>query len=116
MPDRFSDRSPDRTSEDDLRAHAAFRARQSGCGIGAAVARSGQNDRGHFWECIVSNGNEWHFIEVLGADLGPFPGLPSEDVEQGIERFAATLPESDRLSEILNASPLHVARSGAISA
>jgi hypothetical protein len=92
MPDRFSDRSPDHPSEDDLRAHAAFGARRSESGIGAAVARSGYSDGEPFWECIVSDGEEWHFIRVLGVDLGPYPDLAGEDVEQGIERFAATLP------------------------
>ena len=114
MPDRFSDRSPDRTSEDDLRAHAAFQARHSASGIGAAVARSGQDDGEHFWECIISDGEEWHFIRVLGVDLGSFPDLMGEDIEQGIARFAATLPQANRLRALLNASPLHVERSGTV--
>src|SRR5436309_3547727 len=108
MPDRFSDRSPDRPTDDELRAHAAFEARRRASGIGAAVARSGYEDGGHFWECIVSDGEEWHFIRVLGADLGPSPDLGTEDIEQGIERFAATLPDSYRLAALLNANPLHV--------
>ena len=115
MPDRFSDRSPDHPSEDDLRAHAVFEARRSASGIGAAVARSGYRDGGHFWECIVSDREEWHFIEVLGVDFGPSPDVPPEDIEQGIQRFAATLPESYRLRALLNASPLHVDRRGTVS-
>ena len=71
MTDRFSDRSPDYPSEDDLRAHAAFEARRSASGIGAAVARAGARDGEHFWECIVSDGEEWHFIRVLGVDFRP---------------------------------------------
>ena len=114
MPDSFGDRSPDRPSEDDLRAHAAFEARRSASGIGAAVARSGYSDREHFWECIVSDGDEWHFIRVLGVDLGRFPDLAVEDIEQGIARFATTLPESYRLGALLNANPLHVDRSGTV--
>jgi len=115
MPDRFSDRSPDHPSDEDLRAHAAFAAPRSAGGVGVAVARSGYSDGEHFWECIVSDGEQWHFIRVLGADLSPSPGLASEDVEQGVERFAATLPESDRLPALLNANPLHVDRSGTVS-
>jgi hypothetical protein len=115
MPDRFSDRSPDHPSEDDLRAHAAFEAGRSASGIGAAVARSGNSDGEHFWECIVTDGDESHFIRVLGVDLGPYPDLASADVERGIERFAAGLPESYRLSALVNASPLHVDRSGTVS-
>jgi hypothetical protein len=115
MPDRFGDRSPDHPSEDDLRAHAAFEARRSASGIGAAVARSGYRDGEHFWECIVSDGEEWHFIRVLAVDLGSSPDLATEDIERGIERFAATLPERYRLGALLNATPLHVDRRATVS-
>jgi hypothetical protein len=115
MPDRFSDRSPDVPSEDELRAHAAFNARQSTSGIGAAVARFDRSQSGHSWECIVSDADEWHFIRVLGVDLGSTPDLDSEDIERGIERYAATLPESHRLGALLNANPLHVDRNGTVS-
>ena len=115
MPNGFSDRSPDHPSEDELRAHAAFRARRSVSGIGAAVGRSGYSEGEHFWECIVSYRDEWHFIRVLGVDLSPSPNLAGEDIEQGIEQFAATLPESNRLRALLNANPLHVDRSGTVS-
>src|SRR5262249_13255957 len=116
MPDRFSDRSPDRPSEDELRAHAAFEAGRSPSGIGAAVAQEGYNRGAPFWECIVSDGKEWHFIRVLGRDLAPYQDLPIEDIEHGIERFAATFPESDRLRLLLNADPLQVDRSGTVGA
>ena len=115
MPDRFGDRSPDHPSEDDLRAHAVFEARRSASGLGAAVARSGYLNGEHFWECIVSDGEAWHFIRVLGVDFGPSPDLTPEDVERGIERFATTLPESYRLSALLNANPLHIDRRGTVS-
>ena len=114
MPDRFSDRSPDRPSEDELRSHAAFEAARSASGIGAAVAQAGYSHGEPFWECIVSDGHEWHFVRVLGIDLSPAEELPIEDIEHGIERFAATFPESDRLRELLNANPLHVDRSGTV--
>jgi hypothetical protein len=114
MPDRFSDRSPDHPSEDELRAHAAFAARRNPSGIGVAVARSGHAGGEHFWECIVSDGGEWHFIRVLGVDLGRTPTLIPEDIEHGIEAFAARLPESDRLYALLNANPLHVDRTGTV--
>jgi hypothetical protein len=116
MPDRFSDRSPDNPPDDDLRAHAAFEARRSASGIGAAVERSGYSDGEHFWECIVSDGEEWHFMRVLGVDLGPSPDLATDDIEKGIERFARTLPESYRLQALVNTNPLHVDRSGTVSA
>jgi len=115
MPDRFSDRSPDHPSEGDLREHAAFEAQRSPGGIGAAVAQSGYSNGRHTWECIVSDGEQWHFIQVLGVDLSPAPGLASEDVEQGVEAYAATLPESSRLEALLNANPLHVDRSGTVT-
>jgi hypothetical protein len=115
MPDRFSDASPDRPSDDDLREQAAFAAGRSPSGIGAAVTHSGYSNGEHFWEVIVSDGRQWQFIRVLGADLGPTPDLAGEDIAQGIEAFAATLPQSDRLYALLNANPLHVNRSGAVS-
>jgi hypothetical protein len=114
MPDPFSDRSPDFPPEDQLREQAAFDARRSACGIGAAVARSGYSDGEHFWECIVSNGEEWHFIRVLGVGVGRSSDLTSQDIEQGIERFAATLPDSYRLDALLNTNPLHMDRSGTV--
>ncbi len=115
MPDRFSDRSPDRPSEDDLRVHAAFEAGRSASGIGAAVTQSGYTDGEPFWECIISDGQEWHFIQVLGVDLSPTPDLSTDQIELALERFAATFPESDRLRMLLNANPLHVDRSGTVS-
>jgi hypothetical protein len=115
VPDRFSDASPDVPPEDELRAHAAFNARQSASGIGAAVTRFSRSDGGHYWECIVSDGDEWHSIRVRGVDLGATPDLASQDIERGIERYAATLPESYRLAALVNANPLHVDRSGRVS-
>jgi hypothetical protein len=115
MPDRFSDRSPDHPSDDELRAHAAFEAQRSASGIGAAVVRSGYGDGEPFWECIVSDGQEWHFIRVLGVELAPAEELPIDEIERGIERFAGALPESNRLLTLLNASPLHVDRGGRVT-
>lgn len=115
MGDWFSDRSPDRPSEDELRAQAAYEARRNASGIGAAVARSGRSDGERSWECIVSDGEEWHFIRVLGVDLGPSTNLGTEDIQRGIERFAATLPDSSRLHALLDANPLHIDRSGTVS-
>jgi hypothetical protein len=115
MPDRFSDRSPDQPSDDELREEAAYEARRAASGIGAAVARTGYDGGEHYWDCIVSDGQEWHFIRVLGVDLGPISELATEDIEHGIERFAATLPESNRLGALLNANPLHVDRSSTVS-
>jgi hypothetical protein len=115
MTDRFADRSPDRPTDEELRADAAFRAGQSGSGIGVAVVRSDYRDGEPFWECIVTDGKEWHFIEVIGVDLGAFPDVGTNEIEQGIERFAATLPDSYRLGELLGANPLHVDKRGTVT-
>ena len=90
------------------RAHAAFRARRSGTGIGAALVRSTATDREHVWECIVTDGREWHYVRVLGSGFGRFPDIPVEAIESGIERFAGTLPAQSRIYNLLNASPLHI--------
>jgi hypothetical protein len=103
------------TPVDEALAHAEFHARAGVSGIGSAVVRSEYEDGGHFWDCVVTDGREWHYIRVLGPDLGPFPSFSSEDIESGIDRFAATLPSEARLRALLNANPLHVDRDGEIS-
>ena len=50
------------------------------------------------------------------APAWPLEDLPIEDIEHGVERFAATLPQSDRLSALLSANPLHVDRNCTVSA
>ncbi|MGZ4249120.1 MAG: hypothetical protein ACXVUE_12550 [Solirubrobacteraceae bacterium] len=98
----------------DFRAHAEFHARESPTGIGAAVVKSSVEAGERVWECIVTDGREWHYVRVVGVDLPPFPNISSEQVEEGIERFAATLPQ-DRLRHLLNANPLHIDADGAVS-
>jgi hypothetical protein len=96
------------------RRHAEFRARSNPSGIGAAVISSTFEGGEHVWECIVSDGHERHYVRVLSPDLGPFHNLSPEDVEQAIERFAATLPASNRIRHLLNANPLHLTRDGTV--
>jgi hypothetical protein len=98
------------TSAEQYRAHAAFRARRNGTGIGAALVRSTSSDDVHVWECIVTDGREWHYLRVLGSGLGRFPDITVEAIESGIERFAATLPAQNRIYNLLNANPLHIDR------
>jgi hypothetical protein len=43
-----------------------------------------------------------------------FPDLSGEDVEEGIERFAATLLSENRIRQLLNANPLHIDRQGSV--
>jgi hypothetical protein len=107
--------SPDLAKTELYRAHAEFHARESPSGVGAAVITSRFKGGEHVWECIVSDGDEWHYVRVLGPDLGPFPNLSSEDVEHAIERFAATLPAPDRIRHLLNANPLHIDRDGNVA-
>jgi hypothetical protein len=99
----------------DFRAHAEFHARESQSGVGAAVIRSTSENGEHVWECIVTDGHEWHYVRVVGVDLPPFPSISTEQVEEGIERFAATLPAQDRIRHLLNASPLHIDIDGTVS-
>jgi len=61
-----------------------------------------------YWDCIVGDLDEWHYVQVIGIELGPFTGVPPEDIEDGIERFAAALPTENRLHQLINFSPLHV--------
>ena len=103
------------TPAEQYRAHAAFRARGSGTGIGAALVRSTANDREHVWECIVTDGREWHYIRVLGSGLGQFPDISVGEIESGIERFAGTLPAQNRIYNLLNANPLHIDRNRNVS-
>jgi hypothetical protein len=112
-PDRSAD--PVRRSPiEDVRAHAAFHLREDGVGVGAGVVRSSFEHGEKFWDCIVRDAHESHYIRVRGSDLGPFPNISAEDVEQGVERFAATLPPRHRLRHLLNANPLHIERDGIV--
>jgi hypothetical protein len=99
----------------ELRAHAEFHARESPSGIGAAVVESSVDADEHVWECIVSDGREWHYVRLVGVDLPPFPSISTEQVEQGIERFAATLPARDRIRHLLSANSLHIDIDGTVS-
>jgi hypothetical protein len=94
------------------RAHAEIRAPASTGGIGAAVIASDFEHDTRVWECIVTDGREYHYIRVVGTDLGAYPNLSPEHIEQGIERFAATLPGRDRMRHLLNANPLHIDAAG----
>ena len=91
-------------------AHAEYHARESGVGIGAAVISSEIEGDEHAWECVVTDCREWHYVRVVGTGVGPFPSISTEAVEQGIERFAATLPAQGRIRHLLNANPLHIDR------
>lgn len=103
------------TSAEQYRAHAAFRARRNGTGIGAAQVRSTSDESEHVWECIITDGREWHYIRVLGSGLGQFPDISVAEIESGIERFAGTLPAQNRLYNLLNANPLHIDRNRNVS-
>jgi hypothetical protein len=103
------------TPAEDYRAHAELHAREGTSGIGAAVVRSAYKAAEHIWDCIVSDRHEWHYIRVLGPDLGPYPNISTEDIEQGIDAFAATLPAEHRIRHLLEANPLHVDRTGVVS-
>lgn len=94
--------------------HAVERACESESRIGAAVVRSGFTDETHFWHCVATDGGEWHYVHVLGVGVGPFPNLTPEAIEEGIERFAATLPRAYRIRHLINADPLHVDGSGSV--
>jgi hypothetical protein len=95
-------------------SHAEFHLREDGTGVGAAVVRSSLQHGERMWDVIVRDADEWHYVRVLGSDLGPFPSISTEDIERGIERFAATLPAERRLRQLLNANPLHIGRDGKV--
>jgi hypothetical protein len=96
-------------------ARVAFRAAESASGIGAVVLAARFENGEHFWDCIVGAGDEWHYVRVISTELGPFNNVAPEEVEEGIERFAATLPADHRLYHLLNASPLHMDAHGNVS-
>ncbi len=103
------------TYAEQYRAHAAFRARRNGIGIGAALVRSTSDESEHVWECIVTDGRKYHYIRVLGSGLGRFPDISVAEIESGIERFAGTLPAQNRIYNLLNANPLHIDRNRNVS-
>jgi hypothetical protein len=91
---------------------AELRARVSGAGVGAAVVDTAFRGGAHVWNCIVSDGRRWRYVRVIGEGLGPFHNLRPERVEDGIERFAETLPADGRLQFLLDANPLHIDADG----
>jgi hypothetical protein len=103
-----------RPATGDTVSHAEFHVREDGTGVGAAVVRSSFEHGERVWDVIVRDAHEWHYVRVLGSDLGAFPNISTEDIEQGVERFAATLPPQQRLRQLLNASPLHIGRDGKV--
>jgi hypothetical protein len=99
----------------EARRRAEFRAEASPSGIGAAATYSGFQGGDHVWECIVTDTRAWHYIRVIGSGLGRYTDLSAEDVERGIERFAATLPSPDAIRYLLNTNPLHIDRQGNVT-
>ncbi|MEA2159009.1 MAG: hypothetical protein QOD66_1389 [Solirubrobacteraceae bacterium] len=95
--------------------HAEFHRREDGIGIGVAVVRSSFERGAHVWDCVASDGREWHYIRVLSEELGPFPNVSAEEVERGVGQFAANLPERYRIRHLLNANPLHIDGTGAVA-
>jgi hypothetical protein len=105
---------PRRPPTADALSHAGFHLREDGTGIGAAVVRSSFEHDERVWDVIVRDAEEWHYVRVLGFDLGPFSQISTENIEEGVERFAATLPAEQRLYQLVNASPLHIGRDGKV--
>jgi hypothetical protein len=72
---------------------AKSRASRSASGIGAAVVSAESDDRGDVRECIVTDGREWHYVELIATDASLSADQPPEVIEAAVERFAETLPE-----------------------
>lgn len=94
------------------RERAAFRARQSPSGVGAAVVEFSADGGEHRWCCVVSDGSAYRYVHVCSNELGPWQRLPPTVVEDAIERFAATLPAPHRLYHLVNSNPIHLDRDG----
>jgi hypothetical protein len=102
---------------EEARAHAEFHAprapRASGLPFSAPGPGSGSTVGSAFGRAssrTVAN----DYLCVLSTGTGPFPNISAEDVEQGIERFAAALPAKDRIVQLLSANPLHIDRRGTV--
>lgn len=72
------------------------------------MVRSIAHESEQAWDCIITDGREWHYVRVLGSGLGRFPDISVESIESGIERFAGSLPAQNRIYNLLNANPLHI--------
>ncbi len=101
-------------SADYARGHAAFRARHSASGIGAAVVefRFDAEREEQQWWCVVSDGDQYRYLEVCSRELGPWQRLSPTVVEGAIERFARTRPAHHRLYHLVSAGPLHLSSDG----
>jgi hypothetical protein len=96
-------------------SHAEAHAYRSPSGVGAATVETEVRGAERQWLCVVSDGQTWHYVPVIGSGVGPAPDISPEDVEHGIEDFAATLPAPNRLQNVINASPLHIHASGRVT-
>ncbi len=98
------------------RDHAAIRALRSGSGIGAAVVEckpdwvAGESR----WTALVTDGDTYRYVEVRSREVKPGRRLPCAVIEEGVERFAAGLPEPYRLHHLINACPLRLASDGTV--
>lgn len=74
----------------DSASRAEFHVREDGSGVGAVVVDSSLEHGERMWDVIVRQADECHYVRVLGSALAPFPTISTENIERGIERFAAT--------------------------
>jgi hypothetical protein len=90
------------------RRRAADRANFSASGIGAAVEldATGDEDTGKRWVVMVSDGREFHRLDVVSPDLGPRESVPPTRVEDAVEQAAGSYPAEARLAELCVAAPL----------
>ena len=109
MPEHY----PDHLSPADYREHARARAARSPSGIGAAVEQV-DDDRdgvpGRVWVCLVTDGSEFHHLDVTVPDLPDFEGVSTTAVEDAVERAAAPLPGPNRLAALLAGGLLELER------
>src|SRR5213596_3765420 len=99
---------PDELRPEDYRERAAFRARTSPSGVGAAVERDDTDrDRGgRRWYVLVSEGQRFTHVPVEAPELGPYEAVVPEAVEAAVERRA----NRGGLAGLLGSVPVVLAR------
>jgi hypothetical protein len=81
---------PDELRPEYHRERAAFRARSSPSGVGAAIERddTDPDHGGRRWYVLVSDGQRYTHVPVEAPELGPHEGVVPEAIEAAVERRA----------------------------
>jgi len=99
----------DELSPSDYRARAAERQKIAKHEVGAAVERVRRDAEGaRTWDVVVTDGSEYHHLQVQIPGAGPQDAVPNSLVETAVEEAAGRFAPSARLAGLRDESPLRL--------